>query len=469
MPTKNSITDFKANLRGGVIEPGDKNYDEARKVYNGMIHKKPRLIVRCADVADVIRSVNFARDNDLLLAIRSGGHNAGGLGICDDGLVIDLASIKYTRVDPAARTVTAGGGCTWGDVDHATHVFGLATPSGIISTTGVGGLTLGGGVGHLTRKCGLTIDNLLSADVVLANGTFVKANADENPDLFWAIRGGGGNFGVVTSFTFRLHPVDTIYGGPVLYELSEAADVMKWYRDLIPTAPDELSGFFAFLTVPPAPPFPEHLHMKKMCGVVWAYAGPVTKAEETFKPIRGFKKPALDFVGPMPQPALQSMFDALYPPGLQWYWRADFVNEINDDAIAQHVRFGNALPSMHSTMHLYPINGAASRVSKNDTAWNYRDAIWAQVMVGVDPDPANNDKIIAWTKSYYDALHPYSAGGAYVNFLMGDEGAGRVKATYGDNYERLVAIKNKYDPGNLFRVNQNIKPTSKKSETVAAS
>ena len=469
MPTKNSITDFKANLRGGVIEPGDKNYDEARKVYNGMIHKKPRLIVRCADVADVIRSVNFARDNDLLLAIRSGGHNAGGLGICDDGLVIDLASIKYTRVDPTARTVTVGGGCTWGDVDHATHVFGLATPSGIISTTGVGGLTLGGGVGHLTRKCGLTIDNLLSADVVLANGTFVKANADENPDLFWAIRGGGGNFGVVTSFTFRLHPVDTIYGGPMLYELSETADVMKWYRDLIPTAPDDLSGFFAFLTVPPAPPFPEHLHMKKMCGVVWAYTGLQTKAEEAFKPIRAFKKPALDFVGPLPQPALQTMFDALYPPGLQWYWRADFVNEINDDAIAQHLRFGNALPSMHSTMHLYPINGAASRVSKNDTAWNYRDAIWAQVMVGVDPDPANNDKIIAWTKSYYDALHPYSAGGAYVNFLMGDEGAGRVKATYGDNYERLVAIKNKYDPGNLFRVNQNIKPTSKKSETVAAS
>lgn len=469
MLNENSITDFKANLRGGVIEPGDKNYDEARKVYNGMIHKKPRLIVRCADVADVIRSVNFARDNDLLLAIRGGGHNAGGLGICDDGLVIDLASIKYTRVDPAARTVTAGGGCTWGDVDHATHVFGLATPSGIISTTGVGGLTLGGGVGHLTRKCGLTIDNLLSADVVLANGTFVKANADENPDLFWAIRGGGGNFGVVTSFTFKLHPVDTIYGGPMLYELSEAADVMKWYRDLIPTAPDDLSGFFAFLTVPPAPPFPEHLHLKKMCGVVWAYTGAQTKAEETFKPIRAFKKPALDFVGPMPQPALQTMFDALYPPGLQWYWRADFVNEINDEAIAQHLRFGNAPPSMHSTMHLYPINGAASRVSKNDTAWNYRDAIWAQVMVGVDPDPANNDKIIAWTKSYYDALHPYSAGGAYVNFLMGDEGAGRVKATYGDNYERLVAIKNKYDPGNLFRVNQNIKPTSEKSETVAAS
>jgi FAD/FMN-containing dehydrogenase len=469
MLNQNFITELKTSLRGNVIEPGDKDYDEARKVYNGMIHKKPRLIVRCADVADVIRSVNFAGKNDLLLAIRGGGHNAGGLGICDDGLVIDLSPIKYSRVDPAARTVTVGGGCTWGDVDHATHVFGLATPSGIISTTGVGGLTLGGGVGHLTRKCGLSIDNLLSADLVLANGTFVKANADENADLFWAIRGGGGNFGVVTSFTFKLHPIDVIYGGPMLYELSEAADVMKWYRHLIPGAPDDLNGFFAFLTVPPAPPFPEHLHMKKMCGVVWAYAGPKTKAEETFKPIRALKKPALDFVGPLPQPALQSMFDALYPPGLQWYWRADFVNELSDEAIAQNIRFGSALPSMHSTMHMYPINGAASRVGKDDTAWNYRDAIWAQVMVGVDPDPANNDKIISWAKSYYDALHPYSAGGAYVNFLMGDEGEERVQKTYGDNYERLVAIKNKYDPGNLFRVNQNIKPTTRKSDTVAAS
>jgi FAD/FMN-containing dehydrogenase len=459
MLNENSIKEFKAGLRGAAIEPGDRGYDEARKVYNGMIHKKPRLIARCADVADIIHSVNFARDNNVLLAIRGGGHNAGGLGICDDGLVIDLSQIKYTRVNPAARTATVGGGCTWGDVDHATHVFGLATPGGILSTTGVGGLTLGGGIGHLTRKCGLTIDNLLSAEVVLASGKFVKASPDENSDLFWAIRGGGGNFGVVTAFTFKLHPIDTVYGGPMLYELNEATDVMKWYRDLIPKAPNDLNGFFAFLTVPPAPPFPAHLHTKKMCGVVWAYAGPQTKAEETFKSIRAFKKPALDFVSPLPYPALQSMFDAVYPPGLQWYWRADFVNEVSDHAIAHHIPFAEALPSMHSTMHLYPINGAAARVGKTDTAWNYRDATWAQVMVGVDPDPANNEKIISWTKSYYDALHPYSAGGAYVNFLMGDEGEERVKKTYGDNYERLVTIKNKYDPHNLFRVNQNIKPT----------
>ncbi len=323
-------------------------------------------------------------------------------------------------------------------------------------------MTLGGGLGYLTRKCGLTIDNLLSADVVLADGKFVKASAGENADLFWALRGGGGNFGVVTSFTFKLHPIDTIYGGPTLYELSETAEVMKWYRDLIADAPDDLNGYFAFLTVPPAPPFPEHLHLKKMCGIVWACTAAPSKAEQMFKPIRAFKKPALDFVGSLPQPALQSMFDALYPPGLQWYWRADFVNELSDEAIAEHVRFGHALPSMHSTMHLYPINGAASRVGKHETAWNYRDANWAQVMVGVDPDPANNERTISWAKSYFDALHPYSAGGAYVNFMM-EEGEDRVKATYGDNYERLAAIKAKYDPDNFFRVNQNIKPSAKRS------
>jgi len=356
MPTpkldENSIQQLKANVRCRIIEPTDKDYDDARKVYNGMIHKRPRLIARCVDVADVIASVNYARENTLLLAIRSGGHNAGGLGIADDALVIDLAQIKYTRVDPAARTVTVGGGCTWGDVDHATHAFGMATPSGILSTTGVGGLTLGGGIGMFTRKCGLTIDNLLSADIVLADGRFVKANSDENTDLFWAIRGGGGNFGVFTSFTFKLHAIDTVYGGPMLYDFKETTDVMKWYRGFITKAPDDLSGYFALLTVPPAPPFPEHLHLKKMCGIVWACTAWQNEAEEMFKPIRAFKKPALDFVCPIPHPALQSMFDGLYPPGLQWYWRAHFVNELSDEAIAEHVRFGATLPSMHSTMHM---------------------------------------------------------------------------------------------------------------------
>ena len=460
MLNETSIQEFRTTLRGGIIEPQDKGYDDARKVYNAMISKRPRMIVRCVDVADVIQCVNFARKNNILLSIRGGGHNAGGLGICDDGLVIDLSLIKYTRIDLEAKTVVAGGGCTWGDVDHATHVFGMATPSGIISTTGVGGLTTGGGIGHLTRKYGLSIDNLLSVDMVLADGSFVTANAKQNQDLFWALRGGGGNFGVVTAFTFKLHPVDMVYGGPMLYHISETEDVMKWYRKLIKDAPDDLTGFFAFLTVPPGPPFPEHLHLKKMCGIVWAYSGPLEKAEEIFKPIRAFKTPALDFVGPLPQPALQGMFDALYPTGLQWYWRADFVKELSDKAISEHIKFGNALPTMLSSMHMYPVNGAASRVNSKDTAWSYRDATWAMVIVGVDPDPANKEKITSWTKKYWEALHPYSAGGAYVNFMM-DEGEERIKATYGDNYGRLVTIKNKYDPNNLFRVNQNIKPTLK--------
>ncbi len=458
---ENLVGELKTKLRGRIIGPNDPDYGDARKVYNAMIDKKPGLIARCVDVADVIACVNFARENQVLLAVRGGGHNAGGLGIADDALIIDLAPIKYTRVDPAVATVTVGGGCTWGDVDHATHAFGMAVPTGIISTTGVGGLTLGGGVGHLTRKCGLTIDNLLAADVVLADGRFVKASAGENSDLFWALRGGGGNFGVVTAFTFKLHKIDTVYAGPMLYELSETTEVMKWYRDFIINAPDDLNGWFAFLTVPPGPPFPENLHLKKMCGIIWCCTAPQAKAEEMFKPIRAFKKPALDFVGPLPQPALNSMFDPIYPPGLQWYWRADFVNELSDDAIAQHVRFANALPTMHSTMHMYPITGAAAKVGKTETAWNYRDAKWAQVMVGVDPDPANKEKITKWTKDYFDALHPYSAGGAYVNFMM-EEGEDRVKATYGDNYQRLAQIKAKYDPANLFRVNQNIKPTGTK-------
>jgi hypothetical protein len=454
-----TVRAFKTNLRGELIEPGDKDYDTVRKVYNAMIDKRPRLIARCVDVGDVITAVNFARENRMLLAVRGGGHNGGGLGVCDDGLVIDLSPMKYTRVDPKARTILAGGGCTWGDVDHATHAFGMATPSGIISTTGVAGLTLGGGIGYLTRKCGLSIDNLLSVDMVLADGRFVTASAEENEDLFWAVRGGGGNFGVVTSFLFRLHPIKTIIGGPTLWTLEQATNAMKWYREFITTAPEDLNGFFAFLTVPPAPPFPENLHLKKMCGVVWCYTGPEKEAERVFKPIREFGPPALYGIHAMPHPVLQSAFDALYPPGLQWYWRADFVKELSDEAIALHVKHGSSVPTMHSSMHLYPINGKAQRVGKTETPWSYRDATWAEVIVGVDPDPANAKRITEWTKAYWDALHPYSAGGAYVNFMM-DEGEERIRATYRDNYARLASLKKKYDPTNLFRVNQNIKPAA---------
>ena len=457
MLSEMTIATFKAGLRGELIQPGDQSYDTARKVYNGMIDRRPRLIARCADVADVITAVNFGRENKLLVAVRGGGHNAGGLGVCDEGLVIDLSPMRYVRVDPKKRTVLAGGGALWGDVDHAAHAFGLAVPAGIISTTGVGGLTLGGGLGHLTRQCGLTIDNLLGVDMVLADGRFVTASAKEHADLFWAVRGGGGNFGVVTSFLFKAHPIHTSYAGPMLWPMEGATEVMRWYRAFIKNAPNTINGFFAFLTVPPGPPFPEHLHNKKMCGIVWCYTGPAKKADQVFQPIRRFKTPALDLVGPLPHPALQSMFDGLYPPGLQWYWKADFVRELSDEAIALHVKHGAELPSMQSTMHLYPINGAASRVKNSATPWCYRDAVWAQVMVGVDPDPANKERISAWAKDYWTALHPYSAGGAYVNFMM-EEGDDRIRATYGRNYDRLAKVKKRYDPTNLFRVNQNIKP-----------
>jgi FAD/FMN-containing dehydrogenase len=449
---------LKGQLRGEVIEPSDARYDEARKVYNAMISRKPRLIARCADTADVITAVKFARQHDLKVAIRGGGHNAGGLGICDDGLVIDLSPIKYVHVDQAAKTVRAGGGCTWGDVDHATHAFGLAVPSGIISTTGVGGLTLGGGLGHLTRKCGLTIDNLLAADVVLSDGRFVVASADQNRDLFWAIRGGGGNFGVVTSFLFRAHPVHTVCAGPMFWEMEHAAELMKWYREFIVQAPDEMNGFFAFHTIPPAPPFPEAIHFRKMCGIVWCYVGEQEQANRVLAPLRRLRPPAFEFFLPMPFPMLQSMFDGLYVPGLQWYWKADFVKELSDAAIALHVKHGAELPTLHSTMHLYPVSGAAHRVGPKDTPWGYRDAEWSQVIVGVDPDPANKDRITAWARNYWEALHPYGAGGAYVNFMMEGEGEERIRATYRGNYERLAGIKAKYDPENFFRVNQNIQP-----------
>jgi len=459
MMDRAALDELKAGLRGQLIGPDDPAYEAARKVYNAMIDRRPRLIARCADVGDVIAALRFGRENGLQVAVRGGGHNAGGLGVCDDGLVIDLSPMRYTRVDPAARTVRVGGGAVWGDVDHATHAFGMATPSGVISTTGVGGLTLGGGLGHLTRRCGLAIDNLLGADMVLADGTFVTVGPEAHPDLFWAIRGGGGNFGIVTSFLFRLHPISTVYAGPTLWDLDRSAEVMQWYREFLPAAPDDLSGFFAFLTVPPVPLFPEHLHLKKMCGVVWCYTGPADRFEERFKPVRRFRTPALELVGPMPHPALQSLFDGLYPAGHQWYWRADFVKELSDAAIGEHVKYGAALPTMQSTMHLYPIDGAAHRVGKDETAWSYRDATWAEVMVGVDPDPANKDRLVKWTRAYWDATHPYSAGGAYVNFMM-DEGEERVKATYRDNYARLAAVKKKYDPANVFRVNQNIKPAA---------
>jgi FAD/FMN-containing dehydrogenase len=457
--TAEQIGQLAANLRGDLILPSDPDYESVRAVYNGMIDKRPAMIARCADVADVIAAVTFARKHDLLLAIRGGGHHGAGLGTCDAGLVIDLSQMKGIRVDPESRSVRVEGGCTWGEVDHATHAFGMATPSGFISTTGVGGLTLGGGLGYLTRKYGLTIDNLLAVDIVLADGSFVTANADQHADLFWAVRGGGGNFGVVTSFLFRLHPVSTVVGGPTLWPIDQAAEVMRWYRDFITEAPEDLNGWFGILVVPPVPTFPEDLHLKTMCGIVWCYTGPEERADEVFAPVQEVGAPALHGVGAMPYPVLQSAFDGLFTPGLQWYWKADFVDELSDEAIERHLEFAAEIPTMLSTMHLYPINGAAHRVGKDDTAWGYRDATWGMVIAGVDPDPANAEKISTWARDYWQAIHPYSAGGAYVNMMM-EEGPDRIRAAYRDNYERLVEVKTRYDPSNLFCVNLNIKPLS---------
>jgi hypothetical protein len=449
-----------ADFEGRLIGPDDADYEEARKVYNAMIDKRPALIARCAGARDVARAVSFARDHDLPLAVRGGGHNGAGLGTCDDGVVIDLSLLKGIEVDAQARTARVGGGCTWGEVDRATGEHGLATPSGIISTTGVGGLTLGGGLGHLTRKHGLAIDNLLEAQLVLASGESVRAAADENGDLYWAIRGGGGNFGVVTSFVFRLHEVGTVIAGPTFWPVEQGAEVLSVYRDFLPSAPRELNGFFAFHTVPPGPPFPEEIHLRKVCGVVWCYVGTEEDAAAAMAPLlNALPEPLLHGVAAMPHAALQGAFDGLYPTGDQWYWRADFVNEIPDEAVKIHAQYGADMPTMKSTMHMYPIDGAAHDVGQTDTAWSYRDATWGSVFAGVDPDPGNVDTIRRWSIDYFEALHPHSAGGAYVNMMM-DEGQERVRAAYRDNYDRLARVKAAYDPDNLFRVNQNIRPAA---------
>ena len=449
------IESFASEIRGELVFPRDATYDNARKVYNAMIDKYPGMIVKCVDVADVINAVNFGRENNVLVAVRGGGHNGGGLGLCDDGLVIDLSGIKFVRVNTSEKTVRVGGGNVWGEVDHATHPFGLAVPAGIISSTGVGGLTLGGGVGHLSRKYGLTIDNLLEADMVLADGSFVTVSANQNADLFWAIRGGGGNFGVVTSFKFKAHDVKTVFGGPTLWPIEKAEEVMEWYHEFIHNATEDLNGFITTMIIPGAP-FPEHLHNKQFCGIIWCYVGDLDKAEEIFKPILAMN-PLFEHVGQMPYPSIQSLFDGLLPPGLQWYWRADFFSELGPEVRAQHLKFGSNIPTPLSQMHLYPISGAASRPGNEDTPWAYRDAKYAGVIVGVDPAPENAEKITDWCKKYWEALHPYSSGGAYSNFMM-DEGQDRVKASYKNNYDRLTKIKRQYDPNNFFSVNQNIKP-----------
>ena len=444
---------------GELVGPGDAAYDEARSVYNAMISRHPALIAYCTSPADVASVIAFARSHDAVIAIRGGGHNGGGLGVVDDGVVVDLSRINSIDVDAEARTVRVGGGCLWKDVDAVTHEAGGAVPCGVIGTTGVGGLTLGGGIGNIARSGGLTIDNLLEAEMVLADGSIVRAAPDENADLFWAIRGGGGNFGVVTTFVNRMQPVSMVNAGPTFWSIDDAGDVLRAYREFLPAAPRRLNGWFAFVTVPPVPIFPEELHGRKVAAIVWCHTGTPEEAAADMAPMLAAVEPLLHAVGPMPLPALNTFFDPLYPKGHQWYWRADFLRELPDEAIEQHVKFGKAMPTGQSTMHMYPIDGAVQDTGADDTAFSFRDVTWAEVIVGVDPDPALAGTLKSWVVDYFDATHPYSAGGAYVNFMM-DEGQERVQATYRDNYARLAQVKAAYDPENVFRVNQNIRPAS---------
>ena len=450
---------LQQTLRGRVVGRDAPDYDAVRALYNGMIDKKPRLIARCVDAADVIAAVNYGRDQGLLIAIRGGGHNGPGLASCDDGLMIDLSLMKSVRVDPQAKTVRVEPGCTSGDVDHATHSFGLAVPFGIVSTTGVAGLTLGGGTGYLTRKHGLTIDNLLEVDMVLADGSFVTASEREQPDLFWAVRGGGGNFGVVTSFLFRAHPVRMVYAGPVFWEATHAKAVMAAYRDFLPTAPEDLGVFVGLKTVPPMDPFPKDYWGRRACAVIGSYNGSAAEGEKIMAGLLGkLPAPIFNWMAQMPFPAINSLFDPFFPKGLQWYWKGDFVKNLSGSAIDTHIAQAASAPSDLCLMHLYPIDGAAQRVAKDATAWSARDATWSMVIAGIDPDPGKAEALKSWGRTYWKAVHPFNLEGAYVNFMMDDEADGRVQATYGDNYARLAAVKAKYDPGNLFRVNQNIKP-----------
>jgi len=454
-----NIETLKNQIDGVIVTPTDTSYDEARTVYNAMIDKKPAIIVKCRDKGDVVEAVNFARKNNLEVSIRSGGHSGAGLALVDNGLVIDLSEMKLIDINANINTAVVEPGNTLSEIDAATHEYGLALPSGIIGTTGIGGITLGGGLGYLSRKGGLTIDNLLECEVVLANGELITVNNDSHPDLFWALRGGGGNFGVVVSFKFNLITIKNVYAGPMFWPLEQAKDAMRFYDKFTKNAPHDVYGFFAFLVVPPADPFPEHLWNQNVCGVVWNYTGPIEKAEEIFKPIREFGPPILDFVSEIPMPALNGMFDALYPPGMQWYWKGHYVKEMTEACIEENIKHGSKIPGMHSTMHFYPIDGKAHEVSNDETAWANRDARWAQVIVGVDPDPANAEKVTGWCKAYYDGMIPHAMGGGYINFMM-EEGQERIKNSYKDNYERLVDIKTKYDSSNFFHINQNIRPKS---------
>jgi FAD/FMN-containing dehydrogenase len=453
------VNALRAGFRGRVFESPDDGYDQARRVYNANIDRYPGLIAQCRDVTDVIAAIDYARRNGKAAAIRGGGHSVSGMGTCDGDVLIDLSTMRGVRVDPTSRRVRVEAGCTIGKVDHATYAFGLAVPAGIISTTGVAGLTLGGGLGHLSRQHGLTCDNLVSADVVTSDGEMLVADARHHEDLLWAIKGGGGNFGVVTSFEFCAHPVSTIIGGPMFWPIEQARELFELYDDFIDRAPEQMGAFANFHLIPPVEPFPADFHGQTMCGVVACFNGPETEAREVLEPLVSKMPPSIDLVGPMPFPQLQRMFDDLEPPGLHHYWKTVYLRELSDAAIEAHLEFGPKLANIHTCMHMYPINGAVHRVGPHETAFNHRDVKYAINIVGVGRTADELTPIRQWVREYFAALEPNSTGAGYVNFMMGDEDDKALRATFGDNYDRLVEVKDDYDPHNLFRVNHNIRPS----------
>jgi FAD/FMN-containing dehydrogenase len=459
--TSASVEEFRSRLRGRLLLPGDDSYDEARAIWNGMIDKRPALIARCVGVADVIEGVNFARAHNLLVSVRGGGHNVAGKAVADGGLMIDLSLMRGIHVDPKARTARAQPGANWGDLDWETQPFGLATPGGIVSATGIAGLTLGGGIGWLQRKYGLTCDNLLSVDIVTADGRFLTASEEENADLFWAVRGGGGNFGIVTSFEYRLHPVGPIVvAGLVLHPMEEAREFLRFYREYVATAPDELSVIPLLRLAPPAPFLPKEVHGAPVVGAAVLYAGPVEEGQRLVKPLKDFGSPLADLIGPKPYIVHQTMFDAGAPDGNQYYEKSEYLSGLSDDAIDVIAAHGPGITSPGSVVAFQHMGGAISRVGEGDTAVSHRDAALAFVIQSGWVDPEESDRHIRWTREFWKAMQPFSTGGVYVNFLSEDEGEDRVQAAYGAaTYERLVALKNKYDPTNLFHLNQNIKPT----------
>ena len=440
-----------------MITPDDSDYETARAVWNGMIDRRPVAVVQAEDADDVIAAVNFARDTGLPLAVRGGGHSSPGYGTIDDGLVIDLSPMRSVEVDADARTARVGGGATLADLNEATHAHGLATPGGIVSTTGVGGLTLGGGIGYLTRGFGLSIDNLRSVDVVTADGQLRHASESENADLFWALRGGSGNFGVVTAFEFDLHPVDQPVVGLFFYELEHAGDLLRLFRTWVTEADERCGGFPAFQVAPPLPFLPEERHGDTFCVAVVHWSGPTDEGEAAMQPFRDLAPRVGEMVAPMPYPWLNSAFDDLFPRGVRSYWKGNYVTELTDEAIEVHLAHGPKAPNASSTMHLYSINGAAARVGATDTAFSYRHATFSTVIVSAWPDASDDAANIAWVRDYAAALTPHSEAGGYVNF-MSDDDQGRVTDTYGSNYARLRKVKQAYDPGNLFSHNQNIAP-----------